>query len=101
MNFAPKQIECMADRIRVSVIYADPTVQIELPFDIEATATVDDAIRASGISSRLPGGFKPAAIGIFGRVVSASDTLRDGDRIELYRPLKIDPKEARRRRAQL
>ena len=66
-----------------------------------ATATVDDAIRASGISAQLPKGFKPAAIGIFGRTVSASDTLHDGDRIELYRPLKIDPKEARRRRAQL
>ena len=91
----------MADRIRVSVIYADPTLQIEIPIDVDATATVDDAIRRSGISARLPNGFKPAAIGIFGRIVSARDTLRDGDRIELYRPLKIDPKAARRRRAQL
>jgi uncharacterized protein len=91
----------MADSIRVSVIYADPTLQIEVPVDIGPAATVDDAIRASGIFSRLPDGFKPAAIGIFGRIVSARDTVRDGDRIELYRPLKIDPKEARRRRAQL
>ncbi len=91
----------MVERIRVSVIYADPTLQIELPIDVDATATVDDAIRASGISAQLPKGFQPAAIGIFGRTVSASDTLHDGDRIELYRPLKIDPKEARRRRAQL
>ena len=91
----------MTDRIRVSVIYADPVLQIEVPIDVDATATVDDAMRASGISARLPSGFHPAAIGIFGRTVSASDTLRDGDRIELYRPLKIDPKEARRRRAQL
>lgn len=91
----------MADRIRVSVIYADPTLQIEVPIDVDATATVDDAIRASGIATRLPKGFQPAAIGIFGRIVSVCGTLRNGDRIELYRPLKIDPKEARRRRAQL
>ena len=91
----------MADSIRVSVIYADPALQIEIPIDVGASATVDDAIRISGISARLPNGFKPEAIGIFGRTVSARDTLRDGDRIELYRPLKVDPKEARRRRAQL
>jgi uncharacterized protein len=91
----------MAESIRVSVIYADPNSQIELSVDVDPLARVEDAIRASGISARLPKGFKPTAIGIFGRTVSADDTLRDGDRIELYRPLKIDPKEARRRRAQL
>ncbi|HEX3895129.1 MAG TPA: RnfH family protein [Rudaea sp.] len=91
----------MGESIRVSVIYADPQLQIEIPIDIDPMSTVDDAIRASGISARLPNGFKPAAIGIFGRIVSARDPLRAGDRIELYRSLKIDPKEARRRRAQL
>jgi uncharacterized protein len=91
----------MPESIRVSVIYADPNNQIELPIDVDPLGTVDDAIRASKIFEQLPKGFEPAAIGIFGRTVSPNDTLRDGDRIELYRPLKIDPKEARRRRAQL
>jgi uncharacterized protein len=91
----------MADSIRVSVIYADPNNQIELSVDVDPLARVEDAIRASGIAEKLPNGFKPVAIGIFGRIVSVNDKLRDGDRIELYRPLKIDPKEARRRRAQL
>jgi uncharacterized protein len=91
----------MAESIRVSVVYADPNNQIDLFVDIHPLAKVEDAIRISGISERLPKGFKPAAIGIFGHLVSSNDTLRDGDRIELYRPLKIDPKEARRRRAQL
>ncbi len=91
----------MAESIRVSVIYADPDCQIELSVDVDPPATVDDAIRASGIAEKLSSGFKPAAIGIFGRIVSGNDSLRAGDRIELYRPLKIDPKEARRRRAQL
>ena len=91
----------MPDSIRVSVIYADPNNQIELSVDVDPLARVEDAIRASGIAERLSKGFKPAAIGIFGHIVSADEKLRDGDRIELYRPLKIDPKEARRRRAQL
>jgi putative ubiquitin-RnfH superfamily antitoxin RatB of RatAB toxin-antitoxin module len=38
--------------------------------------------------------------GIFGKPVATSAMLRDGDRVEIYRPLKIDPKEARRRRAE-
>jgi putative ubiquitin-RnfH superfamily antitoxin RatB of RatAB toxin-antitoxin module len=91
----------MAERIRVSVAYADPECQVVVPIDVDPAATVDDAIRSSGIAARLPKGFTPAAIGIFGRTVSGGDKLREGDRIELCRPLKIDPKEARRRRAQL
>lgn len=91
----------MAESIRVSVVYADPNNQIALSLNIHPDATVDDAIQASGIFEHLPNGFKAAAIGVFGQIVSGKQTLHDGDRIELYRPLKIDPKEARRRRAQL
>jgi uncharacterized protein len=89
----------MADPIRVQVIYADPPRQIVRDVQVSADATVDMAIRASGVLAALPVGFEPAAIGIWGRIVSGDAKLRHGDRIELYRPLKIDPKEARRRRA--
>lgn len=90
----------MADRIRVAVVYADPEIQIEKWVAIDAGSTVGEAIAASNIAASLPIGFKPTATGIFGQLVEASDRVRDGDRIELYRPLLIDPKEARRRRAQ-
>ena len=88
----------MAERIRVGVVYADPHTQIEKWVDVSPDSTVGEAIASSGIE--LPAGFTPAATGIFGRIVEASHRVRDGDRIELYRPLEVDPKEARRRRAQ-
>jgi len=86
--------------IRVEVVYADAQKQIVRSAEVTADATVEQAIRASAIREALPAGFVPASIGIFGRVVAADSPLRDGDRIELYRPLKIDPKQARRRRAE-
>jgi putative ubiquitin-RnfH superfamily antitoxin RatB of RatAB toxin-antitoxin module len=64
---------------------------------VAAGSTVADAIAASGILAQLPG-FVPAGIGIFGRRVESDTRLRDGDRVELYRPLRIDPKQARRNR---
>lgn len=88
----------MAELIRVSVVYADPQREIVRELEIAVDATVDDAIRASGVLDELPG-FVPAAIGVFGNRVARNAGLRDGDRIELYRPLRIDPKEARRLRA--
>jgi putative ubiquitin-RnfH superfamily antitoxin RatB of RatAB toxin-antitoxin module len=88
------------DLIRVAVIYADPQREVVRNVEIAADSTVDDAIRASAILDQLPPGFVPAAIGVFGRVVARDAHLCDGDRVELYRPLKADPKQSRRRRAQ-
>ena len=88
----------MPERIRVSVVYADAQRQFAREIEIAADATVDEAITASGILRDLPD-FTPAGIGIFGRRVARDAHLRDGDRIELYRPLRVDPKEARRLRA--
>lgn len=87
----------MADTIRVEVAYADPRRQYLYTVEIAAGSTVADAIAASGILAQLPE-FVPAGIGIFGRSVDASARLQDGDRVELYRPLEVDPKQARRNR---
>jgi len=89
----------MLERIRISVVYADAQRQLVREIEIAADATINDAIAASGILYECPADFTPAGFGIFGRRVAADAQLRDGDRIELYRPLKIDPKEARRLRA--
>ena len=76
------------------MIYALPescdAVQLVLP----PGSTVADAIKASGIAHSAGQKF-----GIYGKVVTAETPLADGDRVELYRPLALDPKEARRRRA--
>ena len=89
----------MTDTILVEIAYAEPQRQIVCKVEIAVNSTVDEAILASGIRDALPPGFTPSALGIFGRTVTAATRLRDGDRIELYRPLKADPKDSRRRRA--
>ena len=88
----------MPETIRVEVVYADASRQIMRSVELAAGATVEDAIRAAQILDLAPADFAPARVGIFGRIVARSAVLREGDRVELYRPLKIDPKEARRRR---
>ena len=88
----------MPETIRVEVVYADASRQTLRSVELAAGATVDDAIRAAQILDFAPTDFTPARVGIFGRIVARSAVLREGDRVELYRPLKIDPKEARRRR---
>lgn len=62
--------------------------------DLPAGATVADALAAAAFD-----GDPPAAVAVFGEAVDADRPLADGDRIELLRPLLLDPKEARRRRA--
>jgi uncharacterized protein len=75
-------------------------VALEVELDLAAPATAIDAVRASGLLERCPelGAGEPS-IGIWGRAVPSATMLRDGDRVELYRPLTMDPQEARRLRA--
>ena len=77
-----------------------PGVAFEVEVDLAAPATAIDAVRASGLIERWPELAACApTIGIWGRAAAADTPLRDGDRVELYRPLAIDPQEARRLRA--
>lgn len=89
-----------AGRIRVEVAYATPSEQVVLTLEAEAGITVEAAIGQSGILTRFPEiDLATNKVGIFGKVCSLEQPIRDGDRIEIYRPLKADPKEARRARA--
>ena len=86
--------------INISVVYAlaehATTIELELP----AGATVAEAIARSRILERHPEvDLARAAVGVFGRRVRRDALLADGDRVEIYRPLLADPKDARRRRA--
>ena len=63
-------------------------------------ATVGEAIDAAGIATMIPAGsIEGRRIGIFSRKVNLDHVVEQGDRIEIYRPLTIDPMDARRRRA--
>jgi uncharacterized protein len=90
----------VAKLLHVDVVFAGEDEVFRKSLQIEPGATVADAVRVSGIAADLGvGGIDPGRVGVFGRVVSSTTLVRDGDRVEIYRPLKIDPKEARRRRA--
>lgn len=79
-------------RLRVEIIRAVPDGAETHELELEADATVRGALAAAGMTA-------PHGAGIFGRRVPLDYRLTDGDRIEILRPLAIDPKEARRRRA--
>jgi putative ubiquitin-RnfH superfamily antitoxin RatB of RatAB toxin-antitoxin module len=86
--------------IRVEVVYARPDRQRLLEVDLPAGATLAEAIDASGIRERFPrDDLDTGPVGIWGRIVSRDAPLGDGDRVEIYRPLVRDPREARRERA--
>jgi uncharacterized protein len=88
--------------IRVQLAVAFPERQEVLELDMPEGSTVSDAIVAANLRERFPG-IDPGAfdVGIWSRVASAATVLREGDRVELYRALKADPKDARRARARL
>lgn len=78
--------------MKVEVVYALPDGARCVTLELAAGARVRDALAASGFEMNNP-------VGIFGKRVPLEHPLCDGDRVEIYRPLAIDPKEARRRRA--
>jgi len=86
--------------ITVSVVFALPERATEIELALPAGATVGEAIARSRIAERHPEvDFSRAATGVFGRRVRRDAVLADGDRVEIYRPLLADPKDARRQRA--
>lgn len=89
-----------APRLKVSVVYAEAGEVFDVELSLPAGATIHDAIEASHIREHRRGvEIRSDRIGIFSRKATLATPLCDGDRVEIYRPLKIDPKEARRRRA--
>ncbi|AHX12870.1 hypothetical protein CH75_06025 [Dyella jiangningensis] len=90
----------MAESLHVEVVYAGPSQQVVRRVNMPAGSTVMQAIEASGLARDIPGlTVDPARLGIFSRKALPDQLLSEGDRVEIYRPLTLDPKEARRRRA--
>jgi putative ubiquitin-RnfH superfamily antitoxin RatB of RatAB toxin-antitoxin module len=90
-----------AENIRVEVAHARPDKQLLLQLEVPAGTTLLEAIELSGITAEFPAlEVDPARVGIFGVRARFEDVLRPGDRVEIYRPLIADPKEARRKRAE-
>ncbi len=90
--------------LRVQVCHALPDQAWRETLTVPAGSTIAQAVAASGLGVRFPAlqaaiDAGDAKVGIFGKLKTPDTVLRDGDRIELYRPLQADPKETRRRRA--
>jgi len=88
--------------MQVWVAYARPDKQWEIPLEISPETTVAVTIQRSGILDECPEiDLAVCDVGVFSKSVALDDLLEDGDRVEVYRLLQVDPKEARRRRAEV
>lgn len=86
-------------QLPIEVVYAGRGKEIIISLVLAAGATVKDALQASQILDQNPDiAVLEDGVGIFGKVVTFDTPLRPGDRVEIYRPLHQDPKEARRKR---
>ena len=88
------------DRIAVEVAYSPGPAQLEIiSLELDEGSTLAQALELSGLLGRYPVLQKPElACGVWGRPSELQHPLRDRDRVEIYRQLKVDPKEARRQR---
>ena len=86
--------------ISVAVVWATPRTQDVVPLRLPAGSTVGDALARSGLAGAW--GFDPDRVtfAVYGRRARRDAVLRDGDRVDVLRPLAVDPKDARRRRAE-
>ena len=87
--------------VEIEVAYANPEIQFLECFEVPVGTTVGAAVELSTLKQQVDGVVvEPHALGIFGEVVSPEMPLEHPCRIEVYRPLRWDPKENRRRRLQ-
>lgn len=87
--------------IHVEVVYGLPQAQMLVPLAVPEGATVEEAIKLSGILEKFPEiVLANSKVGIWNKVSELTAVLRDKDRVEIYRPLIADPKEVRRKRAE-
>ncbi|PXF63795.1 RnfH family protein [Kangiella spongicola] len=90
----------MDNKLRVEVCYALPEEQTLLELMVDKDVTVEEVIHQSGVMELHPEiDLSKNKVGIFSKLTTLDATLHDGDRIEIYRPLLIDPKEVRKQRA--
>lgn len=87
--------------LNIEIVYGLPDKQVLKTMQVAEGTTIRQAALQSGLENEFPDlDLHSAKLGIFGKVAKDDTILRDKDRIEIYRPLLIDPKEARRQRVQ-
>ena len=91
--------------MRVEVVYATPERQYSQVLDLAEGARIEDALAAADLPDELADeladvDWRSHPVGVFGERAELAQTLKAGDRVEIYRPLEMDAKSARRRRAE-
>lgn len=87
--------------IVIEITYASPETQDLRALSVSEGSTVEEVIKQSGLLERFPEiDLAKNKVGIFSQQVALSQSVQAGDRVEIYRPLTIDPKQARQLRAQ-
>ena len=85
------------DFIRISVVYALAERQIVIELPLKRGTSVEQAVELSGLRRRFPEiAAEPLSCAIYSRAVPLTEQVEDGDRVEVLRPLLVDPKENRR-----
>ncbi len=96
---APAEDDTASAALSVEVVYCPAPGQIDLSrLRLPTGATVADAVQASGVLARHGLDGTTVRVGVWCKACDPAALLRDRDRVELYRPLTVDPKEARRLR---
>ena len=95
MNNLGLSLDCGPAHVSVSVVWASPDQIESVSLMLPVGSQVQHALEQSGLLQK----YQPAGLAIFGQRCDPSRLLSDGDRIELCRPLVVEPKAARRRRA--
>jgi putative ubiquitin-RnfH superfamily antitoxin RatB of RatAB toxin-antitoxin module len=89
-----------SEMIHVEVAYATPETQVIIPLDVSMGTTLEEAIQQSGVLKQFPEiDLEVNKVGVFGKLGKLSQSLREKDRVEIYRKLIADPKEVRKKRA--
>lgn len=87
--------------MNIEVCYALPEKQEIVKLDLPDGASLEKAVRASGLLDKHPEiSLEQGKFGVYGKISRTDAVLREGDRVEIYRPLIADPKEVRRKRAE-
>ena len=86
--------------IKIQVVFATTVRQVIVELEVNEGTTIGAAVEQSDVKAQFPTeDFSQASYGIWSKVKSLSEVVSEDDRVEIYRPLEVDPKEARRRRA--
>jgi putative ubiquitin-RnfH superfamily antitoxin RatB of RatAB toxin-antitoxin module len=96
----PDAVSTLVASISVEVAYAEAQRQFLRRLQLPAGSTIADAIAAAQVEPAFVFDAAPLAVGIWSKAATRETVLQEGDRVELYRPLKADPKDSRRRRAE-